>query len=263
MFKINKTYLGLIKELAITDFKLKYQGSVLGYVWSLVKPLMLFLVLYFVFTRVFRLGNSVPHYPVYLLLGVVIWGFFTEVTANSLGAIVSKGDLIRKVYFPRIVLVISGGITSLITFSLNLIVVFIFMWFTHAEISVLSPLFILLVIELFILSIGLGLILSSLFVRFRDLSHIWEIILQAMFYATPILYPLLLVPSPFSKIMMLSPVAQIIQDSRYILITPQTETAWMIMGAKFYVIPYILPFIILIFGYILFEKSAAKFAEEV
>jgi ABC-2 type transport system permease protein len=261
--KKNKNYLGLIKELALTDFKLKYQGSVLGYLWSLIKPLMLFLVLYLVFTRVFKLGNSIPHYPVYLLLGVVIWGFFTEITAMSLSAIVGKGDLIRKVYFPRIVLIVSGGVTSLITFILNLIIVFIFMWFTHAEINLLSPLFVLLVIELFILSIGIGLILSSLFVRFRDLSHIWEIVLQAMFYATPILYPLSLVPGPFNKIMILNPVAQIIQDSRYLLVTAQTETVWKIMSMKFYIIPYMLPFIILIFGYILFEKSAAKFAEEV
>lgn len=260
---MEKTYSNLIKELALTDFKLKFQGSVLGYLWSLVKPLMLFLVLYFVFTRIFRLGNSIPHYPVYLLLGVVIWGFFVEVTANSLAAIVSKGDLIRKVYFPRIVLVVSGGVTSLITFTLNLLVVFAFMLFIHVDISPMAPLFLLLIIELFILCIGVGLMLSSLFVRFRDLSHIWEIILQVMFYATPILYPLSLVPNPFNKIIMLSPVAQIIQDSRYLLVTQQTETVWMIMSPKFYIIPYILPFIILIFGYIFFEKSAAKFAEEV
>ena len=256
-------YYSLVKELALTDFKLKYQGSVLGYLWSLVKPLMLFLVLYLVFTRVFKLGNSIPHYPVYLLLGVVIWGFFTEITANSLGVIVGKGDLIRKVYFPRIVLVLSGGVTSLITFLLNLIIVFIFMFFTHVDMSYLFPLFLLLIVELFILSIGVGLILSSMYVKFRDLSHIWEIILQAMFYATPILYPLSLVPGPFNKIIMLSPMAQIIQDSRYLLVTQQTETAWMVMSSKIYIIPYVLPLIILIMGYILFEKSAAKFAEEV
>ena len=220
-------------------------------------------VLYIVFTRVFKVGGSIPHYPVYLLLGVVIWGFFTEITAMSLGAIVGKGDLIRKVYFPRIVLVVSGGVSSLITFLLNLIVVFFFMWFTHAEFNPYSPLFILLIIELFILSIGVSLILSSLFVRFRDLSHIWEIILMGMFYATPILYPLTLVPSPYNKLIMLSPVAQIIQDSRYLLVTPQTQTAWSIMNARYYIIPYLLPFIILIVGYVLFEKSAAKFAEEV
>jgi len=260
---MNIKYLGLIKELALTDFKLKYQGSVFGYLWSLVKPLMLFLVLYVVFTRVFRLGNSVPHYPVYLLLGVVMWGFFIEITANSLNAIVGKGELIRKIYFPRIVLVISGGINSLITFLLNLSVVFVFLVVTHAEFSIKSPIVILLIIELFVLSVGISLFLSSLFVRFRDLSHIWEIVLQAMFYATPILYPLSLVPGPLNKIIMLSPLAQIIQDSRYLLVTPQAQTAWQIMTPKFYFIPYVLPFLILALGYRLFERSAAKFAEEV
>ena len=122
MDKISKNYVGLVKELSITYFKLKYQGSVLGYFWSLVKPIMLFLVLLFVFTRIFRVGGSIEHYPVYLLLGIVIWGFFSEITAISLGAIVENGDLIRKVYFPRIVLVIARSVTSLMVFALNLLV---------------------------------------------------------------------------------------------------------------------------------------------
>lgn len=256
-------YIGLIKELALTDFKLKYQGSVLGYLWSLVKPLMLFLVLYFVFTRIFKIGNTVPNYPIYLLLGVVIWGFFSEITAMSLRSIVGRGDLIRKVYFPRIVLVIAGGMTSLLTFLLNLIVVFLFMVVGRVNFGLSSFLFIFLIVELFLLSIGIGLVLSSMFVRFRDLGHIWEIFLQAMFYATPILYPLSLVMSPLNKIIMISPLAQIIQDSRYLLITEETETSFAILGPKYFIIPYLLPFIILILGYVLFEKSAAKFAEEV
>lgn len=263
MISENTKYFELVRELALTDFKLKYQGSVLGYLWSLVKPLMLFLILYFVFTRVFKLGDSIPHYPVYLLLGVVIWGFFAEVTATSLDAIVSRGDLIRKIYFPRIVLVISRSITSLLTFLLNLIVALIFMLVIGTEVHLNAILFPLLIVELFTLAIGIGLILSALFVKFRDISHIWEVVLQGLFYATPILYPLSLVPEPFNKIIMLNPVAQIIQDSRYLLVTPQTQTAWQIMGPKFFIIPYILPFVILIVGYKIFEKSAAKFAEEV
>ena len=119
-----KNYLELTKELAITDFKLKYQGSVLGYFWSLAKPIMFFLVLYLVFAKFLKIGGSIEHYPAYLLLGVVLWGFFAELTAMSLGAIVSKGDLIRKVFFPRIILVVSGSMTALMTFSLNLIAVF-------------------------------------------------------------------------------------------------------------------------------------------
>jgi ABC-2 type transport system permease protein len=256
-------YIGLIKELALTDFKLKYQGSTLGYLWSLVKPLMLFTVLYFVFTRVFRLGDAIENYPTYLLLGVVMWGFFVEITATSLDAIVSKGELIRKIYFPRIILVISRGITSLITFSLNLLIVFIFVVATGVELRPSLLLFPLIIFELFLLSTGIALILSALFVKFRDLAHIWEIILQAMFYATPILYPLSLVPDKFAKILMLSPVAQIVQDARYLLITTDTVRAIDVLGWKFFLIPYLIPFLLFFLGYKIFQKSAAKFAEEV
>lgn len=260
---MNKNYTGLVKELAMTDFKLKYQGSILGYLWSLVKPLMLFLILYFVFTKIFKIGDEISHYPVYLLLGVVIWGFFAEITITSLDAIVGRGDLIRKVYFPRIVLVVSRSITALLTFLLNLIVVLSFMLFAGIDIHVNAILFPLLVGELFILCIGISLILSSLFVKFRDIFHIWEVMLQAMFYATPILYPLSLVPDPVNKVIMLNPVAQIIQDLRYLLVTTQTETAVQVLGLKLFIIPYILPFVVLIIGFTVFEKSAARFAEEV
>jgi ABC-2 type transport system permease protein len=119
-------YFELIRELAITDFKLKYQGSVFGYLWSLVKPLAYFAVLYTVFTKVFHIGSDIPHYPIYLLFGVMTFSFWGETTAMAMSSIVYKGDLIRKVYFPRIVLVISSTLTSLITYSLNLLVLMLF-----------------------------------------------------------------------------------------------------------------------------------------
>ncbi|MEI7690674.1 MAG: ABC transporter permease [bacterium] len=261
--KLNYKYLGLIKELALTNFKLKYQGSVLGYLWSLVKPLMLFVVLYIVFTRILKIGASIPNYPVYLLLGVVMWGFFSELTAISLGAIVENGDLIRKVYFPRIVLVISVGITSFITFMLNLVVVFIFMAVLRIVPGLDVFLLLLVMFEFFVLTVGVSFFLSALFVKFRDIAHIWEVILSVLFYATPILYPLSMVPVTIGKIMLLNPAAQIIQDARYLLITNQTTTAWNTLSWKYVWIPYILPFIIFIIGYRYFNKSAAKFAEEV
>lgn len=263
MEKINKNYIGLVRELALTYFKLKYQGSLLGYFWSLVKPLMTFVVLLFVFTKVFKVGGSIEHYPVYLLLGIILWGFFQEMTVISLGAIVENRDLIRKVYFPRIVLVIARGITSLITFVLNFFVVLIFLFFADIKIQPSSIMVIFLVLELFVLSTGIGLILSSLFVRFRDIAHIWEVTMMAAFYATPILYPLSLVPQRFVKFLMLNPVAQIVQDTRYILITKQSETAWKVLSPSLVWVPYILPFLIFIAGYILFNISSSKFAEEV
>lgn len=263
MNKNKRNYYELIRELAFTDFKLKYQGSVLGYFWSLAKPLMLFLVLYVVFAKFFKIGSSIEYYPAYLLLGVVIWGFFTEITATSLDAIVGRGDLIRKVFFPRIVLVISRGTTSLITFCLNLVAVLVLIALTGVSFKISSLFFPLLIIETLVLTVGIALILSSLFVKFRDLGHIWEVALQILFYATPILYPLSFVPQKVAKVLLLSPIAQIIQDSRYILITKQTETTWSLLGWRYAWIPYALTVVIFILGYWLFQKSAAKFAEEI
>lgn len=263
MDKISKNYVGLVKELSITYFKLKYQGSVLGYFWSLVKPIMLFLVLLFVFTRIFRVGGSIEHYPVYLLLGIVIWGFFSEITAISLGAIVENGDLIRKVYFPRIVLVIARSVTSLMVFALNLLVVIAFMLFEKIMPGLSSILVLGLILELFILATGIGLILSSLFVRYRDIAHIWEVAMTAAFYATPILYPLSLAPKRFAGFLMLNPMAQIIQDMRYLLITKQSATALGSLPLTLAWMPYAIPLLIFTFGYWLFNKSSAKFAEEV
>lgn len=263
MNKINRNYIELVKELSFTDFKLKYQGSLLGYLWSLMKPLLFFLVLYVVFTKFLKIGTSIEHYPVYLLLGIVVWGFFAEITAASLDSIVSKGDLIRKVYFPRIILVISRGTTSFMTFALNFFVVLAFMFFAGIYINLNIVLVLALFLELLILSIGIGFFLSALFVRYRDISHIWEVVLQAFFYATPILYPLSFVPQSFAKILMMNPVAQIIQDARYFLITTQAQTVWNTVSWKYAWIPYVIPFIVFLAGYRLFNKSAAKFAEEV
>jgi ABC-2 type transport system permease protein len=257
-------YNNLIKTLALTDFKLKYQGSVLGFLWSLFKPLFLFSVILIVFTKVFNLGNSVPFYPVYLLFGIVIWTFFIEATVSCLYSIVSKGDLIRKVYFPRIVLVFSNSFTAFLTLCSNLIIVVLFIIFFGATPLFENIIFVpFLLFELFIFVLGIGLLLGSLYVKFRDIAHIWEIGLQALFYATPILYPLSIVPSNLAKIVILSPLAQIIQDLRFILITRESQTAIGVLGWPLALIPYILPFVIFVVGVFVFEKMAAKFAEEI
>jgi len=257
-------YFNLIKTISLTDFKLKYQGSVLGYLWSLVKPLMLFLVMYFVFTKVFKIGGDIPYYPVYLLLGIVVWTFFLETTISCLLSIVSKGDLIRKVYFPRAVLIISNSMTAFLTFLANLAIVVVFMVFNHVPFT-WNILFVpFVMIELYVFVLGVGLILSSLYVKFRDISHIWEVTMQALFYATPILYSPLALPVTYRKILMLSPIAQILQDFRYLTITTKTITVASTFESPFLIaIPYIIPFVVFAVGYILFEKMAAKFAEDV
>lgn len=256
-------YKNLIKTIAITDFKLKYEGSVLGYLWSLIKPLLMFGVLLFVFTNVFKIGSTIPNYPVYLLTGIVVWSFFTEATATLMGSIAGKAHIIRKVYFPRIVLPIANSITSILVFLANLVIVAVFMIFFHVAPSANIVFIPLLFIELYILILGVGFFLSALYVKFRDVAHIWDVFIQAMFYGTPILYSPSALPEFAQKILMLNPMAQIIQDFRSILITPETLTAADIYTMKYLWIPYVLPIVMLIIGYLVFNKMAARFAEDV
>src|SRR3954454_10216813 len=126
----------LLSELVRTDFKLRYQGSALGYAWSLLRPLLLFLILYVVFVKFLKLGKGIPHYPVYLLLGIVIWNFFNEMTVQSMGSIVGRGDLIRKIRIPRWIIVFSSSLSALINLLLNLVVIVLFMIINHVDLLV-------------------------------------------------------------------------------------------------------------------------------
>lgn len=254
----------LLKQLVKSDFKLRYQGSVLGYVWSLLRPLALFVILYFVFTKFIRLGDSIPNYPVYLLLGIVLWTFFVEVTTGSVSVIVGKGDLIRKINFPKYVIILAGSFSALINLGINLLVVFAFMLFSNIEFRATALLLPLLIAELFIFSLACAFFLSAAFVRFRDIGYIWEVAIQGAFYATPILYPLTLVPLAAAKIIMLNPMAQIIQDTRYILITDQTQRVSDVYVNRFAeFIPILIVIITIIVASTYFRARSKYFAEEV
>ncbi len=210
----------LLRELVITDFKLRYQSSFLGYLWSLLKPLALFLILDFVFSRLGGASN-IPHFKVYLFLGILLWNYFAEVTNNGVGSIVGKGDLLRKINFPKYVIVLAGSFSALINLTINMVVLFCFMFFLGADPQV-SAIWIvpLLIIELFILSLGMAFLLSALFVKFRDINYIWEVFMQGAFYATPILYTLSIMSPKVQSILILNPMAQIIQDMRGQLVAP-------------------------------------------
>jgi ABC-2 type transport system permease protein len=257
----------LLRELVITDFKLRYQGSALGYVWSLLRPLFLFVILYIVFDKFLKLGAAIPHYPVYLLLGVVFWNYFVEVTSNGMSSIVGKGDLLRKLNFPKYVIVVAGSFSAFINLLINFVVIGLFMIINGVELHPQAVLIIPLVFELFILSLGLAFLFSALFVRLRDLNYIWEIVLQAAFYATPILYPLSLVfdKSVFAaKLLILNPMAQIIQDARQVLITDQTMTFEDVFDSGWYrLIPVTLTVALVIGAAWYFRRQSPKFAEEI
>jgi ABC-2 type transport system permease protein len=221
----------LLRELVSSNFTLRYQGSYLGYLWSLLRPLGLFAVLYAVFVRFLRVGDSIPHFPVYLLLGIVLWSYFSEVTNNAVGSIVGQGDLIRKMNFPKWVIVVAGSASAIINLGFNLAVVALFMVINKVPVSWRILWLPLVLAELFIVSLAVAFLLSALFVRLRDLGHIWEVIMQGAFYATPILYPMGLVPLGAAKLLMLSPIAQVIQDARWSLVTPETTTITDVYGS--------------------------------
>ena len=257
----------LLRELVITDFKLRYQDSFLGFVWSLLKPLLMFAILYIVFGKFLRIGSDIEHYSVYLLLGIVLWNFFAEATGQGLGAIVARGDLIRKINFPKYIVVVSGTISALINLAINLVVIAVFMVINGVELLGTAPLFILSVIELYALALAIAFFLAAANVKYRDIGHIWDIIMQAAFYATPILYPIGMVlemNAQAGKLLMLSPVAQAIQDARYFLITHQTTTIADIFDKWQYIaIPFVVTVVIIVLASWYFKKSQKYFAENV
>jgi ABC-2 type transport system permease protein len=255
----------LLRELVKTDFKLRYQGSVLGYLWSLLRPLALFLILYLVFAKFLKFGGTIPHYPVYLLLGIMLWNYFVEVTSGGVGAIVAKGDLLRKLNFPKYIIIIAGSIGALINLVINFVVLGVFMLLSGANVSpAIVYVLPLVLLQLFLLSIGLSFLLSALYVKFRDVNYIWEVILQAAFYATPILYPISLIPHAAAKILMMNPVAQIIQDARYVLITPQSETVSSLFSSSlWHALPVVLTLVVVVISALYFRSRSKHFAEEV
>lgn len=257
----------LLRELVITDFKLRYQGSALGYLWSLLKPLFMFAILYIVFGHFAKLDGGIEHFAVYLLLGIIFWTFFTEATNQGLTSIVERGDLIRKINFPKYIIVISGTLSAFINLLLNLVIFAIFVIVNGVELQFSVLLFPLYIVELYILALSLAFFLSAAYVKYRDISHIWEVLLQGAFYATPILYGLQIVVSvseTAAKVMLLNPMAQIIQDARNVLVTPQTLTAAdLIDNPLIRLIPFMIVIFLAVFASYYFKKHSGHFSENV
>jgi len=256
----------LLRALVVTDFKLRYQGSVLGYAWSLIKPLFLFAIMYLVFGLIIKIG-TIEHYAVYLLLGVILWTFFTESTQQGMNSIINRSDLLRKISLPKFIIVLSATFSALINLFLNLIIVLILIMINGVELNYTALLFPLYILEIYFLSLGLAYLLAALNVKYRDTGHIWEIIMQAAFYATPILYPLSVISDKsdfIAKIILLNPVAQSIQDMRYILITKDTATLSVVYdNFAIVLVPITITILIAFVGSVYFRKSSRYFAERI
>jgi len=250
-----KKNINLTKEFIRSDFKLRYHGSYLGYFWSFLKPLLIFGVLLIVFTKFLRFEYE--DYPLYLFLGIIMWNFFSEATTLSMNSILQKGGLIKKVYFPRIIIVLSSTTLAFITLFFNLIVFAIFYIFLKGTFSWTIPLLFIFIGILYIIVLGFSLALSALYTKFRDLLHMWEVLLQIGFWATPIIYPIQIIPEKYKFFVFLNPFAGIIHNARLVVINHQfPDTAQTFFAFSIGIIIFAL-------GYFIFSKRVSLFPEEV
>lgn len=253
----------IVLVIASTEFRLKYADSALGYVWSIAKPLGLFGMLYLVFGHLFRLNGGIEHYTLYLLLGIVLWTFLSDATKIGMRSIVDRATLISKLSFPRVIIPLSVTLSSAITLGVNLVTIAVFVALNRIVPGVKWMLLLPLLLELYLVALGLSLLLSALYVRFRDIEPVWELALQIFFYATPIIYPVALLPKWFEPIAFLSPFVQIIQDARSIVVPSKASvTAAAVYGSPFgELLPIGIGLALLLGGYAVFRREQAYFAE--
>lgn len=262
----DKRNLVLLTELTKTDFKLRYQGSVLGYLWALLRPLLMFAILYIVFAKLLQFGNDIPHYPVYLLTGTVLWSFFTECSQQGIQAMVGRGDLIRKISFPKYIVTVSTTLTAVINLLINLVVIVMFVLINGVAPSFSWLLVLPLIFELYLLALGISFLLGSINVKYRDIGSIWDVLIQALFYAVPIIYPIAMVAETSTwaaKVILLNPIAQVIQDVRWSLITPATVTTSGFVGVWAELVAMGIVLGTFVIGALVFRKRSRFFAEEI
>lgn len=249
--------------LAVTQFKLKFYGSMLGYVWQLMRPLLLFGVLYVVFSVALNFGEGLQYFEVMLLLGVVLYTFVSEALGSAVNSIVERENLVRKIEFPRMSIPAAAVLTAIFNLGLNLVVVTVFAVISgvplHAGLLVQAPL-LLLVLIAFVL--GLSLLVSALFVRYRDLKPMTDVFLQVLFYATPILYPLETLPEDARPWFMLNPFAVVVQQMRHVAIDPSATSPFDLGAGPQLAVAGAIVVLTCVVGYRVFRRMAPRMAEE-
>ena len=260
-----RRFVHLATTLAITEFKLRFFGSALGYLWQLMRPLLLFGVLYVVFTEFVKLGGAVEFYPVVLLTNIVLFTFFLEGTGGAVGSVVEREALVRKIQFPRMAIPVSVVLTASFNLGLNLLVVLIFALASGVtpRLSWLEA--IPLVALLAIFTSGMAMLLSALYVRFRDVRPIWDVVSQALFYATPVIYTIdALSKSDWIKhLIMSNPLAAILEQMRHAVIDPNAPTAAAAIGGTVrLLVPLGIVALVAGLGFWYFNREAPRIAED-
>ena len=253
----------VLRVIAAVEFKIKYADSVLGYVWSVAKPLAYFAVLWTVFGRVFKSG--IENFPVYLLTGIVLYTFLVDATGLALTGIANRGSLLRRLAFPPVIIPLSVTVTAIITFGINSLVLLAFVFASKIAPQPEWLLIVPLLVELYAFILGIGLILTTMYVRFRDVVQLWELGMQLLLFASPVMYPVSFLPEWAQKIAFLNPFVQVMQDVRALLLGPNEalETASDVLGTAGHLLPIAIAFGTFAFGVLIFQRDAPRLPEMV
>jgi ABC-2 type transport system permease protein len=248
--------------LATTDFKLRFYGSALGYAWTLVRPFAFFGVIWFVFSEIVHAGEGVKNYPAYILMSLVLFQFFLGIVTASLSCLVDRQNLLRKMPFPRLVIPLAVTLGGLFDLAMTMIAVVIFITISgvYPTWSWLELIPLVAILTLF--ATGLGLLLSVLFVRFRDMKPIWDVAGQMLFYASPVLYVATAVPEEYQRPYMANPIASVLTQMRHAVVDPTAASAAeAIGGAARLLIPAAIVVVVCLLGAWAFIREAPRVAE--
>jgi ABC-2 type transport system permease protein len=261
-------YLRVLRVVGSVEFKAKYAGAVLGYVWSIAKPLAYFGVLWLVFAHLLRTSNQTHDFTIFLLIGILLYTFFVDTVASMLSSIVDGGTIVRRLAFPPILIPLSASVGICITFLVNICALVVFIAIQRVAPTVEWLLVPLLLVELYIFTAGLGLLMAALYVRFRDVGQIWELAAQLLFFASAIFYPIGIIPGWAQKVAFLNPFVQSMQDIRHVILGgasgPNDLTAASVYaGAGGRIIPILIALFIFLGALVFFKREGRYFAERV
>ncbi|MDD5083596.1 MAG: ABC transporter permease [Candidatus Moranbacteria bacterium] len=256
----HENYRELVWVLAKTDFKLRYHGSVLGYVWALLKPLLMFAILNFVFSSIFnpRGSGGNEYYTLQLLTAIIMFNFFSEGTMASMSSLLNKSQLVTKIYIPRWTIIVASTLNSALVYAMNLVVIIAFFaWYQFLPSFAAVVMFILFSLSIYAIVLAFGLLMAPLYVRLRDLILVWEVVLTILFYATPIIYPLQMLPLYIQQVLLANPMAFIIHFTKESLTTGHFAESWQ----------YSAFFAVLVAGFglsvLAYRKFSVNVAEEI
>jgi ABC-2 type transport system permease protein len=257
-----RRFLHLTWIIGLTEYRLTYFGSVLGYLWALMRPLLLFGVLYTVFSQIVKFGDQIPNYPVLLLFNIVLFSFFQDSSQRAVTAVVDSEAIVRKMHFPRLVIPLSTVMTGALNLLLSLVAVFVFILAYGVDPTWTWLLLPAILVPLIMLTSAIAMLVSSLYVRFRDVQPIWFVLSTILFYGSPVLYAIDTVPANAQRYMLFNPIAMLLEQARKWIVDPSARGCVEAIGGwKWAMVPLAIFIVVCVLGLWVFNREAPVIAE--